>query len=71
MPRGDGTGPNGQGPRSGKGLGKCGSKRNISPKAILEDIAQGGKRRKNQDANDRSGSGQGLGQGSGKRNSQN
>ena len=23
MPRGDGTGPNGQGPRTGRGLGTC------------------------------------------------
>jgi len=27
MPKGDGTGPLGQGPRTGKGQGKCGSKR--------------------------------------------
>ena len=26
MPRGDGTGPSGQGPRTGRGLGKCGRK---------------------------------------------
>ncbi len=26
MPRGDGTGPQGKGPRTGRGLGKCGGK---------------------------------------------
>ena len=70
MPRGDGTGPYGQGPRTGKGLGKCGSKRNISPKTILEDIAQGTKKG-NRQANNRTGRSQGLGQGSGRGNRQN
>ena len=26
MPRGDGTGPNGKGPRTGRGLGSCSTK---------------------------------------------
>ena len=71
MPRGDRTGPNGQGPRSGKGLGKCGSKRNIVPAPNLENTSQDGNRGNRQNANNRSGRGQGLGQGSGRGNSQN
>lgn len=27
MPRGDGTGPRGQGPRTGRGMGRCGGAR--------------------------------------------
>lgn len=70
MPRGDGTGPLGQGSRTGKGLGKCGPKRSISPKTILDDIAQGIKRG-NQQGNNRSGRGQGSGRGSVKGNQKN
>jgi hypothetical protein len=44
MPRGDGTGPLGQGPRTGKGQGRCGSNRNKSTKTLLNDIGQGTKK---------------------------
>ena len=70
MPRGDGTGPLGKGPRTGKGQGKCSSKRNKSSGTLLNDIAQGTKKER-KPANNRIGRGQGSGQGSGIENRQN
>lgn len=70
MPRGDGTGPLGQGPKTGKGLGKCGSKRSNTTKTILDDVRQRLKRGNSQTDN-RSLRGQGSGQGLGRGNKQN
>ncbi len=46
MPQMNGTGPEGQGPKSGRGLGKC--KKN-SPEELLSKLGRGlGKRRKSE-----------------------
>jgi len=39
MPRGDGTGPRGKGPRTGRGLGNC------SPKRISKGSRKGRRKR--------------------------
>jgi len=67
MPRGDRTGPFGQGPRTGKGLGKCGSKRNISSTPNSENIVQDGTEVNGRNPGNRSGKGQGLGRASGRK----
>ncbi len=67
MPRGDGTGPLGQGPRTGKGLGKCGSKRARTSELDFENIVQGEKRRNYQNSDSTSSRGQGAGKRSGRR----
>jgi hypothetical protein len=52
MPRMNGTGPEGEGPKTGRGLGKC---KKTSPEEISEKIGKRlGKRRK-------SGGGEGMG----------
>lgn len=33
MPRGDGTGPEGRGPMTGRGIGRCGGNKNRTPNA--------------------------------------
>ena len=54
MPRGDGTGPQGQGPQTGRGVGKCGPEGGTAASQ-----RQGGKGKGR-------GSGQGAGRGQGK-----
>lgn len=45
MPKMNGTGPEGKGPKTGRGLGKCGKK--LSQEALPEKRGKGmGKRRK-------------------------
>ena len=67
MPRRDGTGPAGEGPRTGRGLGKCGPKKNIKSGIDIDNAGQGLRRgiRRISDETDR---GQGRGQGSGRKN---
>ncbi|MFA6449225.1 MAG: DUF5320 domain-containing protein [bacterium] len=42
MPRGDGTGPKGMGPRTGGGFGFCGSSANAGAAEELRGVGQGG-----------------------------
>ncbi len=57
MPRGDGTGPEGRGPRTGRGLGRCGPGRG----------AGGTGRGRGRDMGRGMGAGRGLGRGLGRR----
>lgn len=44
MPKMNGTGPEGEGPKTGRGLGKC---NNVSQEELLQKLGKGmGKRRK-------------------------
>ena len=62
MPRGDGTGPQGQGPKTGRGMGKC-DPQDGTP----VPRGQGGMRTgKGQGRGSGQGNGRGGGQGSGK-----
>jgi hypothetical protein len=60
MPQGDRTGPQGQGPKTGKGQGKCGPKGGTPPSQ-----GQGGRGR-GQGSSKGAGRGQGKGRGAGK-----
>ena len=69
MPQGDRTGPQGQGPKTGKGQGKC-SPKGGTPAPQGQDGRGSGRgqgRRSGQGAGRGQGKGQGAGQGRGRR----
>jgi hypothetical protein len=65
MPRGDGTGPKGQGPKTGKGQGRCNPKG--APSAPGDRRGMGSGSGGGQGQGKRRGGGQGGGQGRGGR----
>ncbi len=64
MPRGDGTGPNGEGRKTGRGQGPCG-RNSQNPQ---DQAGRGGRRGAGQGRGGGSGRGQGSGSGQGKGN---
>jgi hypothetical protein len=47
MPKMNGTGPEGKGPKTGRGLGKCKKEKELSQEELLQKFGKGiGKRRK-------------------------
>jgi len=69
MPRGDGTGPQGQGPMTGRGMGQCpeGKRPGRSKSNSLETPADIPKGRGNATGVGRNSAGRGLGRGQGNR----
>jgi len=72
MPRRDGTGPNGEGPRTGRGMGRCG-KGNTAPDNSSGNTQQqtGPGRGQSLGRGSGRGGGRGFGRGSGSSNNQN
>ena len=65
MPRGDRTGPRGQGPRTGKGRGNCNSKDRVSVPMGRGGNRSGRKANRSHGQRFGQGSGQGTGRGAG------
>ena len=68
MPRGDGTGPQGQGPKTGKGLGKCNPQSGVFTPQGQNPMGSG--KGKGQGMGKKRGRGAGTGSGSDGRNRQ-
>ena len=71
MPRGDATGPDGQGPKTGRGLGKCGKGTRNNPSQGSQGgmgSGRGGGRGQGQSRGGGRGQGQGGGKGQGRGN---